>query len=122
MSLSVPPPNLPPASAKTHYLSPISTSPHDPHLTMASGIVLDHLGPTVQTVFDCLSSRGPVAYSQLLFFLTAALSKPVSADRKAAVRQTKDFVEGFGGLRSQEAIDTESCGYVVAETSIKGAL
>ena len=52
--------------AKTHTTSPMSSKPHDEELTMASGLVLDHFGPTVQSVFDCLAMKGELPFLAIL--------------------------------------------------------
>jgi hypothetical protein len=40
------------------YVSPLSTIPHDPPVTLASNCIRDYFGPIVQWVADCLIARG----------------------------------------------------------------
>ena len=113
-------------SAKTHTNSPISTKHKNSKLTICSGLILNNFGPSVQTIFDCISSRGELTYNSLLSFLTLTLSKQTNSDRQqviAATRLTRlATLPSLSGLRNMSSLDSEANGYVIAETSIKGAL
>ena len=71
--------------AKTHAKSPMSAKPHDEELTMASGLVLDHFGPTVQSVFDCLAMKGDLPFLAVLAYMKKRCSKIENMDRTAVV-------------------------------------
>ena len=47
--------------------SPLSTSPHDPKVSLASNCIRDYFGPTVQMVADCLQFREePTTFNELV--------------------------------------------------------
>jgi len=107
--------------AKTHTTSPMSTKPHDEELTMASGLVLDHFGPTVQSVFDCLAMKGQLPFLGILACMKKRCSKIENVDRTAVVNSAQRANSGLS-FTSQAAADSEMVGYVVEETTIKAAL
>ncbi|GMI31302.1 hypothetical protein TeGR_g4719 [Tetraparma gracilis] len=126
---ALPAPPAPPISARTHSKSPISTAPHDPLLSLSSSLVLDHFGPSVQTVYDCLLARGPLSLQSLLSFLSASLSKKPTPDRAAVILAARslpppraDLPPPFAALRPAATVDSEAAGYVVNQVSVKGAL
>ena len=105
-------------ATKTHFRSPLSSCFHDESLTLASGVVLDRFGPTVQTVFDCLASKGPLTLFELRKLLKQTCSKVENSDRKDVMSRLLETHH----LQSQAAQDTESAGYVVDDDSISQAL
>ena len=53
------------------HQSPASSRHHDPLISLASNIIRDTFGPTVQTVADCLQCRGEMTFAALRKYLQA---------------------------------------------------
>ncbi|GMH91180.1 hypothetical protein TL16_g11981 [Triparma laevis f. inornata] len=108
-------------TAKTHTTSPLSSHLHSSHLTLSSTLILDHFGPTVQTVFDCLALKGDLGFEDLRAVLRKVCGKVENGDRRRVVEEVMRKMPEFF-LQSQAAADSEIHGYVVSKTSIKAAL
>ncbi|KAG7340759.1 RNA polymerase III subunit RPC82 helix-turn-helix domain containing protein [Nitzschia inconspicua] len=61
--------NKPNQFAKFVSTSPLSTTPHDPFLSLASNCVRDYFGPIVQLVADGLMARGESTLPQLISYI-----------------------------------------------------
>lgn len=97
------------------YSSPCSSLAHDPVLTLASNCVRDFFGPTVQTVADCLQSRGG----------SSTLTQIVSNIRSQCRREWNEERERLvinGHYKLHRARGPTSSGYVVEVAPIRAAL
>ena len=63
--------------------SPLSSSPHDPMLSLASNCIRDYFGPTVQMVADALMFRGePITFSMLVATLRQKCHQRVYSEER----------------------------------------
>ena len=63
--------------------SELSTSPHDPMLSLASNCIRDYFGPTVQMVADALMFRGePITFAMLVATLRQKCRQKVYSEER----------------------------------------
>ena len=63
--------------------SPLSSSPHDPMLSLASNCIRDYFGPTVQMVADALMFRGePITFPMLVATLRQKCQQRVYSEER----------------------------------------
>lgn len=100
------------------HTSPLSSLPHDATLTLASNCIRDYFGPTVQTVADCLESRGSAStLSQLVSAIRGQCSREWNDERERIVARVAD-----GRFKLHRARGPATSGYVVEVEPIREAL
>jgi DNA-directed RNA polymerase III subunit RPC3 len=100
------------------HRSPLSSLPHDAKLTLASNCIRDYFGPTVQTVADCLESRGGSStLAQLVVAIRGQCRRVWNEERERLVAR----VAG-GKYKLHRAKGPATSGYVVEEEYIRHAL
>lgn len=100
------------------HTSPLSSIDHDPTVTLASNCIRDYFGPTVQTVADCLESRGGAStLSQLVSAIRGQCRRPWNEERERLVAR----VEG-GKYKLDRARGPASSGFVADVEPIRDAL
>ena len=97
------------------HTSPLSSLPHDPHLTLASNCVRDCFGPAVQTVFDALQKRGGSA-------TLAQLVKDVRFQCRRVWNEERERLVLHGKYKLQRARGPSSSGYIVEAAPIRAGL
>ena len=70
-----------------NHRSPLSPCPSDPPLDLASDCIRDYFGPSVQTVADCLRSRGPSTIAQLVSRIRSQCRRVVNEERERLVER-----------------------------------
>jgi DNA-directed RNA polymerase III subunit RPC3 len=96
------------------YTSPLSSLPHDPVVTLASNCIRDYFGPTVQTVADCLQTRGgSSSLAQLITAIRGQCRRVWNEERERLV---------VGKYQLHRARGPASAGYVVEAEPIRDAL
>jgi DNA-directed RNA polymerase III subunit RPC3 len=95
--------------------SPLSSLPHDPLVTLASNCIRESFGPVVQTVADCLNSRGSSStLHQLMSSIRSKCRRVWNEERERLVTK--------GKYKLHRARGPASHGYVVEASSIRAAL
>lgn len=106
--------------------SPLTTQTDNAPLTLASNSIRDYFGPTVQTVFDCLVSRGntpPPTLLQILQSIRRTCQRDINAERMRLVDRLEPLSEG----RKRVAVNLakkggEEWGYITSAKAVKAAL
>ena len=96
------------------HTSPLSSLPHDPAVTLASNCIRDYFGPTVQTVADCLQTRGgSSSLAQLITAICGQCRRVWNEERERLV---------MGKYQLHRARGPVSAGYVVEAEPIRDSL
>lgn len=101
--------------------SPLASHPHNPVNDLASNCIRDYFGPTCQTVFDCLNSRGKSTLQQLNTAIRTQCKRDINPERLRLVDNLIPF-KGRNGVKINMARGSEEKGYVVDSASIRAAL
>jgi len=113
------------------HRSPLSSLPHDPPVDLASNCIRDFFGPTVQTVADCLQSRGPSTLSQIVKKIQSTCQRETNEERERLVDRllpagrTNGHRNAIGSgyrFKINKAIGPEQAGYVVDPAPVHAAL
>ena len=97
------------------HTSPLSSLPHDPIVTLASNCIRDYFGPAVQTVADCLQSRGGAStLAQLVTAIRGKCRRVWNEERERLVAR--------GKYKLHRARGPATAGYVVEVEPIRAAL
>lgn len=117
-----------------NHRSPLSPCPSDPPLDLASDCIRDYFGPSVQTVADCLRSRGPSTIAQLVSRIRSQCRRVVNEERERLVERlpAAATMGGSGSVgaesaaarkpRINKAAGPETAGYVVDAAPVRAAL
>jgi DNA-directed RNA polymerase III subunit RPC3 len=118
-----------------NHRSPLSPCPSDPPLDLASDCIRDYFGPSVQTVADCLRSRGPSTLPQLVSRVRSQCRRVVNEERERLVERlpAAATMGGSGGgaadpaaaackPRINKAAGPEAAGYIVDAAPVRAAL
>lgn len=97
------------------HTSPLSSLPHDPHLTLASNCIRDVFGPVVQTVYDALQKCGGSAS-------LVHLMRDVRSQCRRVWNEERERLVLRGKYKLQRARGPASSGFVVEASSIRAGL
>jgi len=109
------------------HRSPLSSAPHDPPLDLASDCIRDFFGPTVQTVSDCLQSRGPSTLPQLVSKIRSQCRRVLNEERERLVDRLPATVNHWDAgcvsrPRLNRATGPEHAGYITDAAPVRAAL
>lgn len=104
------------------HTSPLSSLPHDATLTLASNCIRDTFGPTVQTVADCLQTRGGAStLAQIVAAIRGTCRRVWNEERERLVARVV-VVAGDNKYKLHRARGPATSGYVVEVEPIRQAL
>ena len=104
--------------------SPLTSQNHNTHLTLASNSIRDNFGPTVQTVFDAIVSRGnpPPTLVQIISNIKHHCKRDVNSERMRLVEQVEPLQHGRKRVKVNMAKGGEDCGFIMSSNGIRAAL
>ena len=104
------------------HTSPLSSLPHNPPVEVASNCVRDYFGPTVQTVADCLHSRGESTMPQILSAVRRQCRRVLNEERERLVDRLGPITGGRGRPRINKARGPEGAGFIDDAAPMRAAL
>ena len=107
-------------------LSSSTSHPPCPSSSLASNCIRDYFGPIVQTVADCLLSKGPLTLSELISYITSTCARDWNTERERLVNRLNANLDNsyYHGskVHMNKARGSETAGFVTDATHIRAAL
>ena len=102
--------------------SPLSSISHNSLHDLSSNCVRDYFGPTCQTVFASLLSKGPSTLSQLIIKIRLQCKRDINSERLRLVQNLEPLSKGRTRAKLNLARGSEEKGYIVDSSAVRAAL
>ncbi|KAL7512332.1 hypothetical protein ACHAXN_009438 [Cyclotella atomus] len=108
-------------------LSSSTSTPPSPSATLSSNCIRDYFGPIVQTVADCLISKGSLSLSELIHYITSTCVRDWNVERERLVGRLNSTIGNnayYQGkkVHMNKARGSEGSGFVTEATHVRAAL